>query len=219
MTQYNSFFRQKKITHDKRGVTLIEVLIVISIIFVLFGITAKVTDGVQQRAEKTKAQAQLAILAQALENYYAYYGDYPWIESKNGATELYQALIGNRRPTGNFRMIEHALHKEVDPLANKKGPVFITLDQMNLWAKPIPQLPKTLDTQNKENYFVDPWGLPYVYKYKKAYAGAKGHEWEKYGYVLMSHGFDQDPSLKIPDNGICDQIKHDPRAADNLFQE
>ena len=64
-----------------KGFTLIELLVVISVVFILSGITFGISRGVQNAQARAQAKAELAVIAQALESFKAYYGDYPWHDS------------------------------------------------------------------------------------------------------------------------------------------
>ena len=63
------------------GFTLIELLMVISVILILAGITFGISRGVQNAQARTKARAELATIAQAIEQFKSRYGDYPWHDS------------------------------------------------------------------------------------------------------------------------------------------
>src|SRR5512140_2597706 len=59
------------------GFTLIELLLVMSIIVALAGFAVVGIVGAQQRAAIARAKSELALLAQALEDFKRHYGDYP----------------------------------------------------------------------------------------------------------------------------------------------
>ena len=63
---------------NRNGFTLIELLMVIAVILILAGITFGVSRGVQNAQARTKARAELATIAQAIEQFKSRYGDYPW---------------------------------------------------------------------------------------------------------------------------------------------
>ncbi len=63
--------------------SILELLAVISVIIIILAITLGITDGICQTAANSRACAELASLAQALEEYKVYYDDYPWIDGIN----------------------------------------------------------------------------------------------------------------------------------------
>ena len=163
---------------------------------------------------RVTAQSELALLAQALEDYRAQYGDYPWVNSHTGAHELYQSLIGNKSPTGHFSFNGETLSPGTDPLSQKRGPAFVTLSAFTLEHRPRPQLPETLDAHPR-NAFIDPWGQPYIYQYKNI--GRAGKVWRRPGPILMSKGKDAEPYPNLHANGLLKRYMEDKRTADNLF--
>lgn len=77
-----------------RGFTLVELLTVITIIVILAGLTVGALGWVQRKAAVDKARAQLALLENGLEQYYADTGVYPEARDRNGLA-LYYALFGD----------------------------------------------------------------------------------------------------------------------------
>ena len=61
----------------KRSFTLIELLVVIAIIAILAGLILNTAGYIQQKGRTSRAEAEMAALAVALENYKADNGDYP----------------------------------------------------------------------------------------------------------------------------------------------
>jgi prepilin-type N-terminal cleavage/methylation domain-containing protein len=96
--------------------TLIEVLVVISIIAILAGITFGISSVVQDSQARSRAKAEIAILAQALEQFKSKNGDFPWTSSgytsssdsivQSNGEELFLAMAGwkyfKRDSTGTF---------------------------------------------------------------------------------------------------------------------
>jgi prepilin-type N-terminal cleavage/methylation domain-containing protein len=200
-------------THARRArcapaFTLIELLIVISIIAILIGLTLGLVQGAKQRANIARSKTELAHLAQALEDYKRHYGDYPQTGpspanaqrvtvNANGVSSgpglatvparLFNALIGVYGPA-NF----------TTPIS---GPVIAAVDALNL---EIPFSSANLTTTNsrvtfavpsgtppiksaQNNSFVDPWGNRYLYFYKPSLVA----QWRADGaYVLYSTGPD-----------------------------
>jgi prepilin-type N-terminal cleavage/methylation domain-containing protein len=76
--------------------TLIELLIVITIIAVLAGLLFPAFVGIQERAKKTQAKSDLAQIVTSLTAYYTDYGKYPIADIKQGC----DTLLGN--PGGTY---------------------------------------------------------------------------------------------------------------------
>jgi len=120
--------------------TLLEVLVTVTIVIALCGIALRGTHRAGQVSRATRARAELAVLAVALEEYRRVCGDYP---RTNDLARFLQSLIGHRGPrdevTGLRSFIEvsrFTFDRPVDPFSDATVAV------------------------------VDPWGQPYRYIYK-----------------------------------------------------
>lgn len=81
---------------QKGGFTLVELLVVITIIVILTGLTLGAMGWVQKKAAVDKAKTQLALLENALEQYHADTGTYPGGNGRKGSgLAVYQALFGD----------------------------------------------------------------------------------------------------------------------------
>lgn len=76
----------------QRGFSLVELLVVITIIVILSGLTIGAMGWVQRKAAVDKAKAQLALLENGLEQYHADTGTYP---EGNKSLVVYIALFGD----------------------------------------------------------------------------------------------------------------------------
>lgn len=88
-------------THSRKhtGFTLMEMLVVISIIVILSGLTIGGFAFVNQKQAREQAKVQIGLLQLALEDYRSDNGEYPEAPSSSGANQsnkIYQALF----PTG-----------------------------------------------------------------------------------------------------------------------
>ncbi len=157
-----------------KGFTLIEMLTVLAVIGFLVAITIGVTRSVEERGRISRAETQLAALSQALEQYKAHYGDYPWVLQSldpvpsPGRHSLYRALNGYQGPQGH-------------DLSTDPQRVFLEHGHFRLLDADDP------DVQG--NHLLDPWGKPYRYFYKVASSpGVTNGTWSKPTYVLYSMG-------------------------------
>ena len=62
---------------QKRGFTLLEILVVVAVIMLLTGMLFRVGSLVSDRSARARAIADMQAIANALEEYYAVYGMYP----------------------------------------------------------------------------------------------------------------------------------------------
>lgn len=124
------------------GFSLIELLVVVAIIAVLAGLILQTAGFVQNKAARSRAEAEVAALSAALESYKADYGDYPLSSTAgyaNSATLLFNALTlssTNLNPLGKVYFDAPA-----SILLNSKAPLSPT------------------------NQLIDPFGQPYNYTY------------------------------------------------------
>ena len=185
--KYSSLYRNS-------GFTLIELLVVISVVLILSGITFGISRGVQNSQARAQAKAELAVIAQGLEQFKALYGDYPWINSTADVTEankLFKSLWGWMK----LERIESVTPGsgstvELVELASA-GTRFIDATKM--------YLNRALPDENSvptNLFLVDPCGNNYLYTYNKASSA-----WDNFGYVLYSQGPDGD-CTRVDTNGI-----------------
>src|SRR4051794_2483681 len=83
--------------------TIIELLIVITIIIVLAGLTIATMGYVQEKARRSRAEAEIAAISAALENYKADNGIYP---RSNETDTLDPAATGNPAPATSLKLYE-----------------------------------------------------------------------------------------------------------------
>ena len=213
------------------GFTLIELLMGIAILGVLAAITFGVFQGVKDTQNRTRAKAELSVLAQALERFKSKYGDYPWtavgsdpsnsdpasqmMVAKENSALLLNALMG----WGRFDLTGSAPNFDPD----LKGAALIDVSKFT-----VRQIGSDLDyvdyptdqSRAPDGYYVvDPMGNPYVYLYGQ---DANRTRWENFGYVLYSKGDDQVDSIEGFDrfSGIAtaeDDYRYHAKNADNLY--
>ncbi len=133
-----------------RGFTLVELLVVITIIALLAGLLLPVIIGAIGKAEKAKAQAEVNALATAIEQYQIEYSKYPGQSTGSsgdhqyGASE-YRNLVDTLRGTniswgGGY--------------ANPRGHVFLSVDEKSIVAS-------NASGTASVGMWSDPWGNRY----------------------------------------------------------
>lgn len=223
-------FKSRIISSSVSGFTLIELLTVISIIAVLAAVTFGVSSAVKDTQARARAQAEIAILAQSLEQFKAKNGDYPWTSSgyssssnsvaSNNGEELLQALTGWREfVSGNNRAFEL---KSAADLPESGFKSYLDIGKMtyvntsNLGSDgSIEEYNPEVDLNNSaplELAFLDPWGNPYIYVYNKS-----SNAWDNFGYVLYSKGPDGKEVTPSTNGVITDDIRNESVNADNIY--
>ena len=164
---------------NRNGFTLIELLMVIAVILILAGITFGVSRGVQNAQARTKARAELATIAQAIEQFKSRYGDYPWHksgETDTNKTLLYaltgRLIIDDPNPNDGVSNIEAIIITDENQI--KRNPKF--LDETKF---------TTTEINGETTSLLDPWGNPYMYWYKW---DDNPSSYEMFGYHLYSTG-------------------------------
>ena len=164
---------------NRNGFTLIELLMVVAVILILAGITFGVSRGVQNAQARTKARAELATIAQAIEQFKSRYGDYPW--HKSGETDTNKTLlyaltgrlvINDPNPNDGVNDIQAIIITDENQI--KRNPKF--LDEANF---------TTTEINGETTSLLDPWGNPYMYWYKW---DDNPSSYEMFGYHLYSTG-------------------------------
>jgi prepilin-type N-terminal cleavage/methylation domain-containing protein len=193
---------------SNRGFTLIELLMVIAVIMILAGITFGISRGVQNAQARAAAKAELAVIAQGIEQFKLRYGDYPWHDSDDSDTSkmLLYALTGRL-----------SMESQPDPSDPTKRVLVVSVVNESLDHKDVKNRPKfidiekfSLDDQNSQQAtaLLDPWGNPYIYWYKWE---ASPDAWDVFGYHLYStgpNGSDANTAIKgkiDKDSGVLDQ--------------
>ena len=202
----------------RRAFTLIELLVVIAIIGILIGITFGVARGVQSSQNEARAKADLASIAQGLEQFKSRYGDYPYIRSSASARErnevLTYALTGrgiveSDRNSSERELVYREIDSDLDADEVKKRPKFIDIGIM--------ATAENSDGSLSFDNLLDPWGNPYVYLYKESSASST---WEQFGYHLYSTGPDGEENTSgiNASTGVKAQNYRDAEAnSDNIF--
>lgn len=185
------------------GFSLLEVVSALGIVALLAAVGVGLAPALSHRSARVRAEADLAVLASALEAYRLAWGDYP-------QTGAWPAFVG---PSGPVipETAEAGLHAA---LCGRLGP---TLRPAGVAAFLAPGAVPTLlgaehgtDPSAGEvpDVFIDPWGRPYVY----AYRAPDPAPWPAAGYHLYSRGPDGED--QPPTGGRYDALH--PKNGDNL---
>ena len=193
----------------QQGFTLIELLMVITVILILAGITFGISRGVQNAQARTKARAELATISQAIEQFKSRYGDYPWHQGSGGDSTdnnkmLLYALTGRMvlaDPSPTDNSTEIAAIEITDQAQIDKNPKF--LDDSKFSTTKIGQLTTNL---------LDPWGNPYVYRYKR---DNSPDAWDVFGFHLYSTG----PKGSSANTAIKAKINNSTGVFDDNFRD
>ena len=151
--------RRPDVSGKGSGFTLIEILIVISIISILASLVMVAIARGRDEVNKALAHTNIATLNQALASYVADEAEYPGQDLKpepdrNDFPLLYEALFGERRPRGKGGRSA--------PYADFKEKQIVVYDaDSETYRKPTR---KEFRDPNARKYVVDPWGHPYVYR-------------------------------------------------------
>jgi prepilin-type N-terminal cleavage/methylation domain-containing protein len=166
---YHSSFRAQ------RGVTIIELIIVIMIILILAGLVLSVSSYVQNKGARARAETEVAAMSAALESYKADNGIYPRDNPTNGYTDTLNARTlpsPSPSPSPNaFTNADMYLFSELSGLDANQQPVANKRAYFNFTPQ---MLGHPTGNTTTVVYLRDPFGN--CYGYSTAYQGdsAKG---------------------------------------------
>jgi prepilin-type N-terminal cleavage/methylation domain-containing protein len=186
------FARPHRRTH---AFTLLELLAVMAILLILAGISFGLIRGVKQRANLARARAELSHLAQALEEYKRYYGDYPQTGPSAANSQRVTGTSGPGQTAAQARLFNAlvGVYGPANFTTRVNGPTLVQISKLTpevavtpaTFAVPTGTPPTKAPTSNS---FVDPWGNRYMYFYRVA--GSRPTTWTPPSYVLFSCGPD-----------------------------
>lgn len=149
------------IRHSSSGAagafTIVELLIVLVIILVLAGLILATSGYVQTKSKRARAEAEIAALSTALENYRADNGIYP-TDTANGTTNTLDARTMSNPTAPQYADASVFLYKELsgDPIGNR-----VPTGKSYFPFKPNMLLPK--DHTKAVTAIADPFGYSYGY--------------------------------------------------------
>lgn len=140
--------------------TVVELLIVMAIILVLAGLILATSGYVQKKGYRSRAEAEIAAISAALENYKADNGIYP---SETGSTETLAADSdpGGGDP-GTFLASSKFLYKSLSGDADG-NPTTSTGDTKNYFGAALKPNMLSPNPPAAETYIRDPFGYSYGY--------------------------------------------------------
>lgn len=149
--------------------TIVELLIVIAIILVLAGLILATSGYVQTKSKRARAEAEIAALSAALENYKADNGIYP-TDSANGTTNTLNARTMFNPTAPQYAAASVFLYKELsgDPTGNR-----VPSGKSYFPFKPNMLMPK--DKTQAVIAIADPFGYSYGYSTVNQISSSKGY--------------------------------------------
>jgi len=118
-----------------RGFTIVEMLVVMSIILVLAGLILATSSYVHNKGARSRTEAEIAAMSAALENYKADNGDYPsypsldpktpvnFIQYQAASLLLYKSLSGDSNATGQANTTTYLAFKNNQLQTSANGAV------------------------------------------------------------------------------------------------
>jgi type II secretory pathway pseudopilin PulG len=199
--------------------TVLELLVVITIIAILAGLILATAGYVEKKGARSRAESEIAAISAALESYKADNGIYPRDPTPNTATDKLNARsMGNSNPTSAsepYNAASLVLYRALSGDRNLDRTITAADENLDIdgstLSSPLTQLPKTYfafkpnqlgpsDQSQNVQYIRDPFGNSYGYSTAYQYNPSTGYNPT---YDLWSTaGLTTDP----PPSGSTDKI-------------
>lgn len=197
---------------------------VFAIVAILATITFGISRGVRNAQNRAKVKVELTAIATALEQYKARYGDYPLHDSNTSdypssqimpdesegesievnSVMLMYALTGRMKVEAPAQAGENVIVVKVDDSLDQeeveRAPKFLDLEKFTY----------SVDSSGNPGAILDPWGNPYIYRYKKENTPG----WDVFGYHLYSTG----PNGEVANDAIKNKINETSGVLEDDFR-
>ena len=180
-----------------------------AIIAILVSLSVGLVRGSQQRAAIARTRGDLAALAQALEAYKHYYGDYPQTGNAGQAPVVVGAVIAQSQAQALLFNALTGVYGPANFATRLNGPVLVELSKLRsevaiidaTFGVPQGSPPARLSVANA---FLDAWGNRYIYYYKPAPIVGRPvtNQWQLPGFLLYSAGPDGQHTAPNPNTGL-----------------
>ena len=174
---------RKNLLKKRRAFTLVEILVVISLIIVLASLTFALAGPVKNTIMTTKAKSQIQKISLALNEFKNKYGEYPMADGgesdEDWAELLIEAMRGDKilvRRSGKLKMA-----KFDDGRSGAEPVPFLALGEYELDDN---------DDADSAKMILDPWENPFQYRYNKITGGKPGTNWDAPTFLLISAAAD-----------------------------
>lgn len=151
---------------NERGFTLVEVIVVLSVVLLLTGIAVPMLSSYMEDGRRARAEAECKVIGSAVSSFYKDLGVWPARNSAGSNNQIYVLLTGNTMPTTNPWLAGHQwitwgmstargdlanYHLTQNAPQNTTGAAYTTTGNIR-WRGPY----------SNGNTPLDPWGRPYV---------------------------------------------------------
>lgn len=174
---------------SERGFTLVEVIVVLSVVLLLTGIAVPMLSSYMEDGRRAKAEAEIKVVAAAMMSLYKDVGTYPARNASGTNDQVYSLFTGSTMPTTNPFA---AGHQWVTwGMSAARGDLIDNHLNLNTpQGQTAGAYPTTGSARWRGPYFagstpLDPWGRPYVIN---VIAGHSNHATNHKRMWVMSAG-------------------------------
>jgi prepilin-type N-terminal cleavage/methylation domain-containing protein len=191
----------------QKGFTLIELMAVIAVVAILTGMTIGTLRYVQEKADRSRAEADLELVRNALEEYRSQYGDYPTNRVRDDIVRMfdeykplhkgnkvylpreYLGYIAGARLVHQLRYATDIDESELSLLDYEKAGIRDEVGQVERIGGQTFATNAASRIDIHLRAFVDPWDLPYMYQYEgPGRYQIWSYGWQKTGTYFQAYG-------------------------------